>query len=183
MNKILLILLFSFGLGSCLTTEDIKPSNKKISTKISSNQIKEETKKIKFIQWKCYEYKPFHKKYENLILTIGYFSDTEKLISDTNGIEFGKLILESTSTVIPTLYSLNGVQHNWDWGLENKEVVRYKIQIETNGTARFWDFTGAKRNQKIQSKEHYECKAPETIRIDVKEFEEVILSLKSSLKD
>ena len=58
MKKTLLILLLSFGLSSCLTTEDIKSVSKNISNNVSTKETKEEVKDdgIEFVQWKCYKY-------------------------------------------------------------------------------------------------------------------------------
>ena len=184
MKKTLLIILLSFGLSSCVTTEDIKSVTKRVSNNVSVKETKEETKKIKFIQWKCYKYN-LTNKYETHLLSVGYFPEIKKIIPEINDPNFkiGRLVLEDTSTTIPAFYSLRGVQHSWGWGLDNEEVMRYTIVIDTDGTGRFWDFVGAKKNQKVQSKEVYDCKSSETISVDEKDFEELIVEFANLKKD
>ena len=157
MNKILLILFLSFGLSSCVTTEDVKSVSKKVFNTISTNQvetsnnqIKEETINAKFIQWKCYEH--FGDDAEH-ILTVGYFPDykesffeeskykklddfSEKFLK--SGMGFGMIELKSTSKKMFSFYTLRGVRHSFVWGGETFQD--YMIDIGSTGVGFFYNF-------------------------------------------
>tara|TARA_B100001964_G_C14210326_1_gene590206 strand:+ start:1543 stop:1866 length:324 start_codon:yes stop_codon:yes gene_type:complete len=83
-----------------------------------------------------------NKKY---LLTIGYIPELKK-----DDYALGKLFLKDAESPIDTIYELKGVQHHWVWG-------DFKITIDSDGTGRFWDFTGAKKGELRDSKETYEC--------------------------
>tara|TARA_B110000503_G_C7051315_1_gene372450 strand:+ start:115 stop:993 length:879 start_codon:yes stop_codon:yes gene_type:complete len=166
MNRILIILFVSLGLSGCITTEDMNSASENISNTFPSKkveptiiEVQKDINKIKFTLWECFEYKPIY-KFQKHILTIGYFTEYEEI---ENNVKIGMLFLENTSSKIPTIYSLKGVQHEWSWGNEDKTL--FQIIIDSKGTGRYWDFTGAKPNEERKSKETYECKPPETILV------------------
>ena len=169
MKKTLLILLLSFGLSSCLTTEGIKSVSKNISNNFSTkkvnsstNEVKEDNNQIKFTQWKCYE-NDWKNKFQNHLLTIGYFPELEEL---ENNLKYGMLILKDTPSELLTFYSLKGVEHNWNWSLSrDKNFMDYTIRINSQGTGLYYDFEGAKQNEIRKHKQIYDCKPPETILV------------------
>ena len=167
MKKTLLIILLSFGLSSCVTTEDIKSVTKRVSNNVSVKETKEEVKDdgIEFIQWECYQYNLMY-KYEKHLLNIGYFPyvDESFPVSDFN---LGMLHLLDTDTVVPIFYNLMGVKHTFTWGNLKKDVdTIFQINIDSDGTGRFWDFTGVEKNEKVNSSQTYHCKPPETMIVD-----------------
>jgi hypothetical protein len=176
MKKTLLILLLSFGLSSCLTSEDIKSVSKNISNDNKKEQIKEEEVKddgIEFVQWKCYKYNLID-KYEQHLLDIGYFIDIDELFPDMD-VNLGMLVLQDTDTVVPVYYTLMGVKHSFMWGNRGKgSDTFFQIKIDTDGTGRFWDFTGVEKNETVPSSQHYDCKPPETMIVDKEDVEQLV---------
>ena len=167
MKKTLLIILLSFGLSSCVTTEDIKSVTKNISNNNKKEQIKEEVKDdgIEFVEWKCYKWN-LSDKYEQHLLDIGYFVDIDELVPDMD-VNLGMLHLLDTDTVVPIYYTLMGVKHSFMWGNRGKGFdTSFQIKIDSDGTGRFWDFTGAEKNEKVNSSQTYDCKSPETMIVD-----------------
>jgi len=167
MKKTLLILLLSFGLSSCVTTEDIKSVSKKVSNNVLTKETKEVVKDdgIEFIEWKCYKWN-LSDKYEQHLLNIGYFPVLDELIPNVDS-NLGMLELQDTLQVIPIYYTLMGVKHTFTWGNFKKDVdTTFQINIDSDGTGRFWDFTGAEKNEKVNSSQTYDCKSPETMIVD-----------------
>jgi hypothetical protein len=93
-------------------------------------------------KWECYEF-GYGGKY---LLTIGYIPELPKI----DGFSPGKLFLKDSDSAIDTVYRLNGVQHYWNWD-------DFQIVIDSDGTGRFYDFTGAQEGEERQSREVYEC--------------------------
>ncbi|MDC1022974.1 hypothetical protein OAR00_00300 [Alphaproteobacteria bacterium] len=176
MKETLLILLLSFGLSSCVTTEDIKSVSKKVSNNVSVKEIKEEVKNDgkEFIQWKCF-------KYDKHILNIGYFPLLDEVIPNVDS-NVGMLHLLDTDKVVPVYYTLMGVKHTFTWGNFKKDVdTTFQINIDSDGTGRFWDFTGAEKNEKVNSSQTYYCTPPETILIE-NEFINELVDLETETK-
>ena len=175
MKKTLLIILLSFGLSSCVTTEDIKSVTKRVSNNVSVKETKEEVKDdgIEFIQWECYQYNLMY-KYEKHLLNIGYFPyvDESFPVSDFN---LGMLHLLDTDTFVPVYYSLMGVKHTFRWGnLDISNDTSFTIKIDSDGSGHFWDFTGVKNNESVKSSQTYDCKPPETVMYDKDDFNEFV---------
>ncbi|MDC0457042.1 hypothetical protein OAM56_03900 [Alphaproteobacteria bacterium] len=161
MKKTLLIILLSFGLSSCVTTEDIKSVSTKVSNNVSVKETKEEVKNdgIEFIEWECF-------KFDKHILNIGYFPLFDEFIPNVDS-NLGMLHLLDTDTVVPIFYNLMGVKHTFTWGNLKKDVdTIFQINIDSDGTGRFWDFTGVEKNEKVNSSQTYHCKPPETMIVD-----------------
>ena len=77
------------------------------------------------------------------------------------------LELQDTLQVVPIYYTLIGVKHTFIWGNFKKDVdTTFQIKIDADGTGRFWDFTGAEKNEKVNSSQTYDCKPPETMIVD-----------------
>ena len=77
------------------------------------------------------------------------------------------LHLLDTDTVVPIYYTLMGVKHSFMWGNLGKGFdTSFQIKIDSDGTGRFWDFTGAEKNEKVNSSQTYDCKPPETMIVD-----------------
>ena len=100
MKKTLLIILLSFSLSSCVTTEDIKSVSTKVSNNVSVKETKEEVKNdgIDFFEWECF-------KYDKHILNIGYFPLLDEFIPNVDS-NLGMLHLLDTDTVVPIFYNL-----------------------------------------------------------------------------
>ena len=127
MKKLLLILLLSLGLIGCSST--------------APEQVKFDSESYDWKRWDCYAY-GYGGKY---LLTIGYIPELKK-----DGYALGKLFLKDAESPIDTIYELKGVQHHWVWG-------DFKITIESDGTGRFYDFTGVAAGVETLNKETYEC--------------------------
>ena len=106
-------------------------------------------------KWDCYEY-GYSGKY---LLSIGYIPELE----NDNFYE-GKLFLKDTTSPIDTLYSLKGVQHYFNWFASSDQS--YQIVIDSDGTGRFYDFTGAEDGEERTSKETYECTSSDLEKFD-----------------
>jgi len=106
-------------------------------------------------KWDCYEY-GYGGKY---LLSIGYIPELE----NDNFYE-GKLFLKDTTSPIDTLYSLKGVQHYFNWFASSDQS--YQIVIDSDGTGRFYDFTGAEDGEERTSKETYECTSSDLEKFD-----------------
>ena len=104
-------------------------------------QVKFDSESYDWKKWDCHEY-GYGGKY---LLTIGYIPELTE-----DGFSVGKLFLKDATSPIDTIYSLNGVQHYFVW-------EDFQIVIDSDGTGRFWDFTGAKKGELRDSKETYEC--------------------------
>ena len=63
--------------------------------------------------------------------------------------------MKDSTSPIDTFYSLRGVQHYFNWLPSDNES--YQIVIDSDGTGRFYDFTGAQEGEERQSREVYEC--------------------------
>ena len=127
MKKLLIILLLSLGLIGCSST--------------APEQVKFDSESYDWKKWDCYDY-GYGGKY---LLTIGYIPELTE-----DGFSVGKLFLKDATSPIDTIYSLNGVQHYFVW-------EDFQIVIDSDGTGRFWDFTGAEEGEKRDSKETYKC--------------------------
>ena len=106
-------------------------------------------------KWDCYEY-GYGGKY---LLSIGYIPE----LKNDNFYE-GKLFLKDTTSPIDTLYSLKGVQHYFNWFASSDQT--YQIVIDSDGTGRFYDFTGAEDGEERTSKETYECTSSDLEKFD-----------------
>jgi len=93
-----------------------------------------------YYYWNCYDYID-----DSYVLSIGYIPELKE-----DGYDVGRLFLKGVDAPIDTIYQLKGVQHSWKW-------EDYQIVIDSNGTGRFWDFTGAKKGEERNSKEVYKC--------------------------
>ena len=102
-------------------------------------------------KWDCYEY-GYGGKY---LLTIGYIPELPKI----DGFAPGKLFLKDSDSVVDTVYRLNGVRHYWNW-------EDYQIVIDSDGTGRFYDFTGAEEGEERTSREVYECTTSDLEKFD-----------------
>ena len=131
--RIILSLTAIVILTSCSSTAYISsPSPEKVNANNQSYDWK---------KWDCYEF--FDGGY---LLSVGYIPELPKI----DGFAPGKLFLKGSESAIDTVYSLQGVQHYWNW-------EDFQIVIDSDGTGRFWDFTGAKSGEERTSKEVYEC--------------------------
>ena len=104
-------------------------------------QVKFDSESYDWKKWDCYDY-GYGGKY---LLTIGYIPELTE-----DGFSVGKLFLKDATSPIDTIYSLNGVQHYFVW-------EDFQIVIDSDGTGRFWDFTGAKSGEERTFEEVYEC--------------------------
>ena len=147
MKKLLILLLLSLGLIGC--SESVP------------EQVKFETESYDWKKWDCYDY-GYGGEY---LLTIGYIPELTE-----DGFSVGKLFLKGSESPIDTIYSLNGVQHYWNWfGSSSLVEQSYQIVIDSDGTGRFWDFTGAEEGESRDSKETYKCTSS-----DLEEFNRVM---------
>jgi hypothetical protein len=119
-------------------------------------QVKFDSESYDWKKWDCHEY-GYGGKY---LLTIGYIPELKK-----DGYALGKLFLKDAESPIDTIYELKGVQHHWVWG-------DFKITIESDGTGRFYDFTGVEEGIKVNNKETYECTSS-----DLEKFNQFIESI------
>ena len=92
-------------------------------------------------KWDCYEF--FDGGY---LLSVGYIPELPKI----DGFAPGKLFLKGSESAIDTVYRLQGVQHYWNW-------EDFQIVIDSDGTGRFYDFTGVAAGVETLNKETYEC--------------------------
>ena len=127
MKKLLILLLLSLGLIGCSST--------------APEQVKFDSESYDWKKWDCYDY-GYGGKY---LLTIGYIPELK-----IEGYAVGKLFLKDATTPIDTIYKLKGVQHYWNW-------EDFQIVIDSDGTGRFYDFTGASEGEERTSREVYEC--------------------------
>ena len=127
MKKLLLILFISLGLIGC---------SESVPEKVDVNNQSYDWKK-----WDCFAYGYAG----DFILTIGYIPELKR-----DGYAVGKLFLKDADSSIDTIYQMKGVQHYWNW-------EDFQIVIDSDGTGRFWDFTGAKSGEERLSKEVYVC--------------------------
>ena len=104
-------------------------------------QVKFDSESYDWKKWDCHEY-GYGGKY---LLTIGYIPELKR-----DGYAVGKLFLKDATAPIDTIYKLKGVQHYWNW-------EDFQIVIDSDGTGRFYDFTGASEGEERTSKELYEC--------------------------
>jgi len=131
MKKLLLILLISLGIVGCSET--------------SPQQVKFDNESYQWKKWDC-----FATGYAgDFILTIGYIPELKK-----DGMAVGKLFLKDSDSPIDTVYQMKGVQHNWEWEANGDT---FKIVIESDGTGRYWDFSGTEDGEMVMSKESYSC--------------------------
>jgi hypothetical protein len=104
-------------------------------------QVKFDSESYDWKKWDCHEY-GYGGKY---LLTIGYIPELK-----IDGYAVGKLFLKDATAPIDTIHSLQGVQHYWIW-------EDFQIVIDSDGTGRFYDFTGASEGEERKSREVYEC--------------------------
>ena len=195
--KLLYLIIVSSFLSGCITFDEMKSkivSNNTNETK--QEEIKEvknnfnktvikntnENKTIKFVHWKCYEHFGDDAK---LILTVGFFpqitdellnqtipNKSERMLLKSEGGEIGMVELKTTSKQLLSFYMLRGVKHNFMWG--GKKFQNYMIEIDTSGRGNFYNFEGAKQNEKRPSTETFNCKSgyPETVMLDKEELKD-----------
>ena len=72
--------------------------------------------------------------------------------------------MKDTASPIDTLYTLRGVQHYFNWLPSDNES--YQIVIDSDGTGRFYDFSGAEAGEERLSKETYECTSSDLEKFD-----------------
>jgi hypothetical protein len=138
----LIKIIISLTLVAILTS-----CSESVPEKVTSNLTSES---YDWKKWDCHEY-GYGGKY---LLTIGYIPELK-----VEGFYEGKLFLKDATAPIDILYSRQGVQHRFVWvddsisGLEQS----YQISIESDGTGRFYDFTGVEEGIKVNNKETYEC--------------------------
>ena len=106
-------------------------------------------------KWDCYEY-GYGGKY---LLTVGYIPE----LKNDNFYE-GKLFMKDSTSPIDTFYSLRGVQHYFNWLPSDNES--YQIVIDSDGTGRFYDFSGGEVGEERLSKETYECTSSDLEKFD-----------------
>ena len=106
-------------------------------------------------KWDCYEF-GYGGKY---LLTIGYIPELKN-----DSFYEGKLFMKDTASPIDTLYTLRGVQHYFNWLPSDNES--YQIVIDSDGTGRFYDFSGAEAGEERLSKETYECTSSDLEKFD-----------------
>ncbi len=127
MKKLLLILFISLGLIGC---------SESVPEKVDVNNQSYDWKK-----WDCFAYGYAG----DFILTIGYIPELKR-----DGYAVGKLFLKDADSSIDTIYQMKGVQHYWNW-------EDFQIVIDSDGTGRYYDFTGASEGEERTSREVYEC--------------------------
>jgi len=123
-----------------------------VPEKVTSNVTSES---YDWKKWDCYEF-GYGGKY---LLTIGYIPE----LKNDNFYE-GKLFMKDATSPIDTLYSLRGVQHYFNWLPTDNES--YQIVIDSDGTGRFYDFSGADDGEERLSKETYECTSSDLEKFD-----------------
>ena len=127
MKKLLLLLFISLGLIGC---------SESVPEKVDVNNQSYDWKK-----WDCFAYGYAG----DFILTIGYIPELKR-----DGYAVGKLFLKDADSSIDTIYQMKGVQHYWNW-------EDFQIVIDSDGTGRYYDFTGASEGEERTSREVYEC--------------------------
>ncbi len=127
MKKLLLILFISLGLIGCSET--------------SPQQVKFDDESYQWKKWDCFAYGYAG----DFILPIGYIPELK-----SDGYAVGKLFLKDADSSIDTIYQMKGVQHYWNW-------EDFQIVIDSDGTGRYYDFTGASEGEERKSREVYEC--------------------------
>ena len=127
MKKLLLLLFISLGLIGC---------SESVPEKVDVNNQSYDWKK-----WDCFAYGYAG----DFILTIGYIPELKR-----DGYAVGKLFLKDADSSIDTIYQMKGVQHYWNW-------EDFQIVIDSDGTGRYYDFTGASEGEERKSREVYEC--------------------------
>ena len=89
--------------------------------------------------------------------------------------------LKDTNTVVPIFYTLMGVKHTFTWGnIDKKNGTTFTINIDTDGTGYFFDFTGVEVNESVKSSQRYECKPPKTVTVGKDNFLEWVETLKET---
>ena len=114
-----------------------------VPEKVTSNVTSES---YDWKKWDCYEF-GYGGKY---LLTVGYIPELK-----TDNFYEGKLFMKDATSPIDTFYSLRGVQHYFNWLPSDNES--YQIVIDSDGTGRFYDFSGGEVGEERLSKETYEC--------------------------
>ena len=123
-----------------------------VPEKVTSNVTSES---YDWKKWDCYEF-GYGGKY---LLTVGYIPELK-----TDNFYEGKLFMKDATSPIDTLYSLRGVQHYFNWLPTDNES--YQIVIDSDGTGRFYDFSGADDGEERLSKETYECTSSDLEKFD-----------------
>ena len=171
MVKIFITLLLFFGLGSCLTNDNLSSISDKVSNvsdkvvslvnsdeekknlnkdKLSNqqnnfNQNKKKFVTYKFIEWKCDTFFGGSK-----VLRTGYFPDIAK-----DGVSLGALTLETNDEMYPSFHSIIGIDDTFSWG--GKNLNKYMLVIKPGNTGYFYDFTDAKKGEKRDSQQTLKC--------------------------
>lgn len=170
MKRIFIIFLI-FALTSCVTDNSLTSISEKVSNvsdkvvslvnsekaeknlneqKISKpqnslNQTKENNVTYKFIEWNCDTFFGGSK-----VLRTGYFPHSIK-----NGVSLGALTLETNDEMYASLHTVNGIDDIFTWG--GKELKKYMLVIKPGNTAYFFDFSGAKEDEKRESQQTLKC--------------------------
>ena len=76
-----------------------------------------------------------------------------------NSDSFGYVLYDGTNLGERTHYNRIGLDHRWDWGLDEDGNFRYSIILKTNGTALYYDFAIAIDEEKKKSspRQTYSC--------------------------
>ncbi len=67
----------------------------------------------------------------------------------------GFILYDGTNTGDIVLYKRRGLNHRWDWGSEGDT---YAFIIEPDGTGIFYDFSNAKKGEKVGADTVYKCR-------------------------
>jgi len=147
MKKLLLILFISLGIVGC---------SESVPEKVTSFA---DSESYDWKKWDCYDY-GYSGKY---LLTIGYIPEIKK-----DGFYEGKLFLKDATSPIDILYSRQGVQHRFVWIDDSISGLKqsYQISIESDGTGRFYDFSGVDEGVSVENKETYECTSSDLEKFD-----------------
>jgi len=135
----LIKIIISLTLMAILTS-----CSESVPERVTSNYTGES---LEWKKWDCYDF-GYSGKY---LLTIGYIPEL-----NAEGFYEGKLFLKDMKTPIDTVYYLDGVRHSFSWFNEVSDS-EYRIIIDSDGTGRYWDFSGVADGEEATSIEHYEC--------------------------
>jgi len=92
-----------------------------------------------FTSWYCSEFLMEEKLFE-----VGYFS--------INGENCGFILYDNSDSGEVAYYSRKGLNHRWDWPLENGT---YSLWIKPDGTALYYDFEGVPAGQSTRASDVY----------------------------
>ncbi len=94
--------------------------------------------------WQCTD----NEYTSKVLMELGFFKDPS--YSD-----IGFILYDGTNTGDETDYRRNGLDHRWNWGVNESN---FSFVIQTDGTGLYYDFTGVPTGEKISAKDVYHCR-------------------------